>query len=127
MAANFLEAKSLLDLCCAKVASMIKGKTPEQIRDTFNIDDELTAEEEAAVRAENAWAKDMQSVNDACVCGGSYQRYFRVNCIQALPALLQLLARFRLPLSILRLKQSVPKFMKVLQGAFCSLLPGPPF
>eukprot|EP00808_Paulinella_micropora_P021522 g19405.t1 len=58
-AANFLEATSLLDLCCAKVASMIKGKTPEQIRETFNITNDFTADEEAAVRAENAWAEDM--------------------------------------------------------------------
>ena len=37
LAANYLDIKSLLDLTCAKVASMIKGKTPEQIRKTFNI------------------------------------------------------------------------------------------
>jgi len=37
LAANYMDIKSLLDLTCAKVASMIKGKTPEQIRQTFNI------------------------------------------------------------------------------------------
>ena len=37
MAANYLDIKSLLDLGCAKIASLIKGKTPEEIRQTFNI------------------------------------------------------------------------------------------
>ena len=32
LAANFMDIKPLLDLACAKVASMIKGKTPEDIR-----------------------------------------------------------------------------------------------
>jgi S-phase kinase-associated protein 1 len=32
LAANYLDLPSLLDLSCAKVASMIKGKTPEEIR-----------------------------------------------------------------------------------------------
>ena len=37
LAANYMDIKSLLDPTCAKVASMIKGKTPEGIRKTFNI------------------------------------------------------------------------------------------
>jgi S-phase kinase-associated protein 1 len=37
LAANYMDVKSLLDLTCAKVASMIKGKTPEQIRKTASI------------------------------------------------------------------------------------------
>jgi S-phase kinase-associated protein 1 len=32
LAANYLDLPSLLDLSCAKVASLIKGKTPEEIR-----------------------------------------------------------------------------------------------
>ena len=32
LAANYLDLPSLLDLSCAKVASMIKGKSPEEIR-----------------------------------------------------------------------------------------------
>merc|ERR1719198_1476352 len=32
LAANYMDIKTLLDLTCAKVASMIKGKTPEEIR-----------------------------------------------------------------------------------------------
>merc|ERR1719361_3000813 len=36
LAANYMDIKPLLDLTCATVASMIKGKTPEEIRQTFN-------------------------------------------------------------------------------------------
>merc|ERR1712146_57499 len=42
LAANYMDIKSLLDLTCAKVASMIKGKTPEEIRKTFNIVNDFT-------------------------------------------------------------------------------------
>ena len=37
LAANYMDIKPLLDLTCATVASMIKGKTPEEIRAHFNI------------------------------------------------------------------------------------------
>ena len=42
LAANYMDIKSLLDLCCAKVASLIKGKTTEEIRKTFNIKNDFT-------------------------------------------------------------------------------------
>jgi S-phase kinase-associated protein 1 len=58
LAANYMDIKSLLDLTCAKVASMIKGKTPEQIRKTFNIVNDFTPEEEAKVREENKWCEE---------------------------------------------------------------------
>ncbi len=50
-AANYMDIKPLLDLTCAKVASMIKGKTPEEIRKVFNIVNDFTPEEEAQARA----------------------------------------------------------------------------
>lgn len=37
LAANYLDIKPLLDLGCKTVANMIKGKSPEEIRKTFNI------------------------------------------------------------------------------------------
>ena len=58
LAANYMDVKPLLDLTCAKVASMIKGKNPDQIRKTFNIVNDFTPEEEEAVRAENKWAEE---------------------------------------------------------------------
>jgi len=58
LAANYLDIKSLLDLTCAKVASMIKGKTTEEIRKQFNIVNDFTPEEEAQVREENRWCED---------------------------------------------------------------------
>lgn len=58
LSANYMDIKPLLDLTCAKVASMIKGKTPEEIRRRFNIVNDFTPDEEEAVRAENKWAED---------------------------------------------------------------------
>ena len=53
-----MDIKPLLDLTCAKVASMIKGKTAEEIRVVFNIKNDFTPEEEAQVMEENGWAED---------------------------------------------------------------------
>jgi len=58
LAANYMDVKALLDLCCAKVASMMKGKTAEAIRKTFNIVNDFTPEEEEAIIAENKWAEE---------------------------------------------------------------------
>ena len=58
LAANYMDIKPLLDLTCATVASMIKGKTPEDIRATFNITNDFTPEEEAQVREENKWCEE---------------------------------------------------------------------
>lgn len=57
LAANYLDIKLLLDLTCAKVASLMKGKNPEEIRRTFNIENDFTPEEEQQVREENRWAE----------------------------------------------------------------------
>lgn len=56
LASNYLNIKPLLDLSCLTVANMIKGKTPEEIRKTFNIPNDFTPEEEEEVRRENQWA-----------------------------------------------------------------------
>ena len=58
LAANYLDIKPLLDVTCKTVANMIKGKTPEEIRKTFNIKNDFTPEEEEQVRRENAWCED---------------------------------------------------------------------
>jgi len=43
--ANYMDIKPLLDLSCAKIASIMKGKTAEEIRNIFNIECDLTEEE----------------------------------------------------------------------------------
>ena len=45
-AANYLDIKSLLDLTCAKVASLIKNKTLDEIFKVFKIDPVFTREED---------------------------------------------------------------------------------
>ena len=44
-AANYMDVKALLDLSCAKIASLMKGKTAEEIRTMFNIECDLSEEE----------------------------------------------------------------------------------
>ena len=44
-AANYMDISSLLDLSCAKIASLMKGKTAQEIRTMFNIECDLTDEE----------------------------------------------------------------------------------
>mmetsp|Transcript_48652 Transcript_48652/g.72196 ORF Transcript_48652/g.72196 Transcript_48652/m.72196 type:complete len:169 (-) Transcript_48652:236-742(-) len=56
-AANFMDIKPLLDLTCLAVAVMIKGKSADEIRKIFNISNDFTPEEEAAVREENKWCE----------------------------------------------------------------------
>ena len=50
--------QGLLDVTCKTVANMIKGKTPEEIRKTFNIKNDFTPSEEEQVRKENEWCEE---------------------------------------------------------------------
>jgi len=55
LAANYMDIPSLLDLGCAKIASMIKNKSPDEIKDLFGIDKNSTPEEDEQIRQENPW------------------------------------------------------------------------
>jgi len=46
-AAHYLDNEDLLNLCCAKVGSMMQDKNPEQIRNLFNLPDDFTPEQKA--------------------------------------------------------------------------------
>ncbi|CAH8383462.1 unnamed protein product [Eruca vesicaria subsp. sativa] len=56
LAANYLNIKGLLDITCQKAADNIKDKTPEEVRKIFNVENDFSVDEEAAVRKENDWA-----------------------------------------------------------------------
>jgi S-phase kinase-associated protein 1 len=56
LGSNYLSNKTVLDASCTYVASLIKGKTPDEIRATFNIKNDFTPDEEAEIKRENAWA-----------------------------------------------------------------------
>jgi len=58
-AANYMNIPSLLDLCCAKVASLLKDKSPEEVKKIFDIQGEFTEEEEAKITAENPWLEEL--------------------------------------------------------------------
>jgi len=45
VAARYLEIRQLVDVLCMTLSDMIKGKTPSQIRATFNIEPYLTPED----------------------------------------------------------------------------------
>jgi S-phase kinase-associated protein 1 len=57
-AANYMEIPSLLDLTCAKLASMCKDKTEEEIFSTFGVTDTFTEEERKKIREEHKWIED---------------------------------------------------------------------
>jgi S-phase kinase-associated protein 1 len=58
VAANYMEIQCLLDLCCAKIASMCKDKSEEEIFKTFGITETFTEEEKAKIREENKWIEE---------------------------------------------------------------------
>ena len=55
---NKMEIKSLLELSSAKIASIIKKKSTEEIQKTFNITNDFTPEEEQQILEENRWCME---------------------------------------------------------------------
>ena len=58
LASNKMDIKSLVELSSAKVSSDIKGKTTDEIRKEFNIEDDFTPEEEQQILEENKWCME---------------------------------------------------------------------
>ena len=58
LAGNHLDIKPLLKLGSAKIASLIKGKSTEEIRQFFQMDNDFTPEEEAFIAEENQFAAE---------------------------------------------------------------------
>lgn len=58
LAANYLDVKGLLDVASKTVANMIKGKTAEEVRKTFNIQNDFTPTEEEQIHNENKWCEE---------------------------------------------------------------------
>ena len=58
VASNYMGINSLLDLCCAKVASLCKDKDEKEIFKTFNINETFTEEEKNKIKEENKWIEE---------------------------------------------------------------------
>ncbi|CAA3022552.1 SKP1 1A [Olea europaea subsp. europaea] len=55
-AADYLDIKSLFELTCRTLASLIKDRTIIEVRKMFNVENDFSVVEEKAVRKEFAWA-----------------------------------------------------------------------
>jgi S-phase kinase-associated protein 1 len=60
-AANYLDIKCLLDLGLARIAAKFKGKTIEELKTEYNIQEEFTNEVEEQLKAEYPWALEEET------------------------------------------------------------------
>ena len=58
-AATELQIIPLLELSYAKIATFVRGKSPEEIRTNFNIKNDLTPAEEALAQEEIKWVEGL--------------------------------------------------------------------
>ncbi|XP_065193863.1 S-phase kinase-associated protein 1-like [Sycon ciliatum] len=58
-AADYLDIKGLLDAACKTVANMIKGKNSEELRNTFEIVNDLSTDEEEEISKVNELLGDI--------------------------------------------------------------------
>ena len=58
VAANYMGINSLLDLCCAKVATLCKDKSEDEILKTFKITEKFSEEEKNKIKNENKWIEE---------------------------------------------------------------------
>uniref|UniRef100_A0A915E613 Skp1-related protein n=1 Tax=Ditylenchus dipsaci TaxID=166011 RepID=A0A915E613_9BILA len=57
LAANYLDIKSLYLYGCQTVASLIKNKTVEEVRELLQLEDDMTEEEKDQIRKDNVWCQ----------------------------------------------------------------------
>lgn len=60
--ANYLEADELVKQTAKAIAKTLKNKTPEQIREEWELPDDLTEEEKKQIEKDNKWCLDMKDV-----------------------------------------------------------------
>ena len=66
LAANFMDIKPLVELCCAKIGSQIKNKSIPEVRKLFNIVNDFTPEEEAQpIEDFYKWAEEHQNEEES--------------------------------------------------------------
>ena len=58
VAENYMGINSLLDLCCAKVATMCKDKNEDEILKMFKISETFNEEEKNKIKSENKWIEE---------------------------------------------------------------------
>ncbi len=58
LAAYYLDMPMIVDAIVTVVVGLIKGRTPDEIRKTFNVENDWDPEEYAKIRKEHAWAFD---------------------------------------------------------------------
>ena len=58
VAANYMGINSLLDLCCAKVATLCKDKSEDDIFKLFKITETFNEEEKNKIKNENKWIEE---------------------------------------------------------------------
>ena len=63
-ASNYLEIKPLIELGCAKVGSLMKGKSIPELRKMFNLVNDFTPEEEKAILEGRAHVWDSDEEED---------------------------------------------------------------
>lgn len=53
-----MDIKGLLDTACKPLAKMFVNKTVEELRETLNLVNDFTPEEEEQIRKENEWCAE---------------------------------------------------------------------
>lgn len=56
VAANYLDVKFVLEAGAKHIASLIEGKTVEEMREVLGVENDFTPQEEEELRRENQWA-----------------------------------------------------------------------